>query len=273
MQILHLPGVKSPCRPEISNEHLHFTCTSHSSSRLSFKLTPEVAVVFASSHLYRCKAQSHLLNRCCHNTHTHTRTHPCTSALTPPPLPQLKQTLLSSMKCIEKSLAALIYNRSFRGRYYFFLSRISSSLPENCTSSKMQLIFHLYAKCINPPLRHSHFFERMKAWWVSHLSEYKNKEGAGVGHQKEHSERKRAEQSTKKSKSKKSVLCPSSAPSLLHLPIGDINGKGKRLLISCFWRTLALHLILAAQLGKGHSALFFFFFFQWQHSSFQDNAS
>ena len=39
-------------------------------------------------------------------------------------------------------------------------------------------------------------------------------------------------------------------------PIGDINGKGKRLLPSCFWRTLALHLIPPAQLGKGHSALF-----------------
>lgn len=39
-------------------------------------------------------------------------------------------------------------------------------------------------------------------------------------------------------------------------PIWDINGKGKRLLISCFWWTLALHFIPPAQLGKGHSALF-----------------
>lgn len=36
-------------------------------------------------------------------------------------------------------------------------------------------------------------------------------------------------------------------------PIWDINGKGKRLLVSSFWRTLALHLIT---LGKGHPALF-----------------
>lgn len=35
--------------------------------------------------------------------------------------------------------------------------------------------------------------------------------------------------------------------------IWDINGKGKRHLISCFWGISALHLPL---LGKGHSALF-----------------
>ena len=110
----------------------------------------------------------------------------------------------------------------------------------------------------SPPLP-SHWAPVFESCSLSRLTELtKSKEGiwrwVGVGHGKKKkrtkwwSEREESRGGAQRRRKARRLHCVT--------PIGDINGKGKRLLPSCFWRTLALHLIPPAQLGKGHSALF-----------------